>query len=221
MSELTLGQVRDILDQIQSGHITQEQLRVFLRKPGKPSEQKTPFGVNDLSDLLGVKNTEELQKFLQNPQAYTDRLLTQYPVEVDNGKTLAEMITASGCRTRYVPIDRINFPIIETGVAKITLEAVCWDHPISGFQAEGYLRESDMFPVRLPALLAFETTYPRVAKSFDAIVSLGSRWTYADQGGLSMVASISSSGATERTLRLSWADDQWAANTAFLATRHK
>lgn len=158
-------------------------------------------------------NRENLQAYLRNPNAFLQSGL--YPVTVDYGKTIEEMVSAGNYDRRNGSINSKNFPIKGKGKTSVNLEPVHLNKVVSSENVLAYLDENGMRPAVVEELLAFGATYPEIQREFP-IICLGSSWV--DSLGDRSVPCLDRYGS-DRRLGLDWFDDGWGGCWRFLAVR--
>lgn len=142
--------------------------------------------------------------------------VTTYPVTVDYGLSLSEMIKAGHYDYANSDITAKNFPKTEmSGKVKTNLELVHLNHSATTDEVLAHMEAQGFRPATLPELLAFGKMYPDVQREFP-VVALGSSWVGLD--GYCCVAFLWDGGG-KRSLYLDWCEDGWYGFCRFLAAR--
>lgn len=136
-----------------------------------------------------------------------------YPITVDYGMTLAEMIAAGRYDSQNSDINTQNFPITGEGQVDRELHLV---HPNKVASTEEVLAKLDRLglrPAKIEELLAFGAKYPNLQKKFP-VVTLGSVWQHPS-GGRHVAYLAGWYG--ERDLDLLWIGSDWDEYFRFAA----
>lgn len=135
----------------------------------------------------------------------------EYPVTVDHGKTIEEMVAAGQYRKVHEDINSRNFPIRNDGkVERCRLEIVHFNCATTIGAVDYYLDLRIMRPATLAELLAFGAAYPEIRPVFP-IIAVGSIW---DGYGTWIVPHLDSGG-----LGTGCGNSKWSEFCRFLAVR--
>jgi hypothetical protein len=128
-------------------------------------------------------SSDEAQSFLEQGDAFKRFLLEEvqkrskmvrYPIIVDYGKSVEEMVAAGQYDWEDGDITSKNFRKSGTGVVAVSTELVCLDKSISRpMSMVAHLKANGFRPATLAELLAFGATYPETQRQFP-VVALGS-----------------------------------------------
>jgi len=181
-------------------------------------EEKMNITMEQLGELIaqaksGRVTRELLQAFLRNPHGHNGK--GEYPVTVDYGKTIEEMIAAGRYDWKNGDINSKNFSVMGKGTVETKLELVHLNKAASTKEVETYLEANGLRAATLEELLEFGATYPNIQREFP-IVAIGSFWVVPD--GDRSVPYLDRFGS-RRALSLCWGDDDWDDVCRFLAVR--
>ncbi len=165
--------------------------------------------VNKLGGMEGV------QSFLRGERTLHEQHATSglFPVSIDYGQSLADMIKAGKYDWKNDDITEKRFPLKGEGVVERTLSLVHFNRIISSDDAmHDMMSENLKEPATIEDLLAFGAKYPKEQRKYP-IIALGSS---AGVHGHLDVPSLGGLGS-KRDLRLIWFDYEWAEDCRFLA----
>ena len=120
-----------------------------------------------------TKLARVLREALMSPKQ-SNGIMT-YPIFVNYGRTLEEMVLIGEYDWSNADITSVNFPTKTTGQADLIIELTHFNRSIS---TEDALKELDRMgyrPTELHELLAFGARYPEIQREFP-VVALGSVW---------------------------------------------
>lgn len=138
---------------------------------------------------------------------------TTYPVTVDHGQSLEEMIATGRYGTSNSDITAKHFPITGAGQVEVQLHLVHLNRVATTDEVLAELDRRGLRPATLPELLAFGAKYPDLQREFP-IAALGSVWRFPD--GRRLVAALDNwSGG--RGLDLHWLEGGWGEYCRFAA----
>jgi len=140
----------------------------------------------------------------------------RFPVSIDYGLTLEQMIAECTCDYTNPNITTVNFSITGTGVVEEEVIIVHFNKYISSENAIAELAKMGLEPAGLVHALAFGKKYPNVQRRFP-IVFLGSSCLV---NGHRCVPCLYGSGSG-RDLRLYYFDGDWHGHCRFAAVRTK
>jgi hypothetical protein len=163
----------------------------------------------------GRVTRKNLQKFLLNPDGEKKDEKKTFPVTIDYGKTLEEMVVAGHYDRSNDDINSQNFPVAGSGVVTIDLELVHLDKAVSTEAVLAHMDANGLRPARIEELLAFGVTYPGIQREFP-LISLGSVWRSSH--GFGPVPYLSGHGGG-RYLHLQHYVKEWLNGCRFLAVR--
>jgi hypothetical protein len=137
-----------------------------------------------------------------------------YPVVIDYGQTIDQMIEAGKYDYRNDNITVDNFPI--TGEGKVTSQLVLvhFNRDISSEDAVKEMAQMGLEPAKTEHLLAYGAQHWK--RDPELVVALGSSWV--DPDGDRSVPCLDGS-YEDRRLSLRWWDDDWDDYWRFLAVR--
>lgn len=158
-----------------------------------------------------IRAAEEAFRDLGNESA--PAVPITYPVTVDYGKSLREMIAAGQYDFQNGDITAKHFPITGTGQVEVELHLVHLNRVVSTDTVLAELDRRNLRPATIAELLALGAKYPNLQKEFP-VVALGSVWR--DLLGYRRVAYLDD-WRGERKLYLNWHDDDWYGHFRFLA----
>ena len=138
-----------------------------------------------------------------------------YPVTVDYGMTLGDMVAAGGYDAKNDYITQENFPITGAGMVEVEFHLVHLNRYASTDAALVELNRQGFRPAKIEELLAFGARYKNLQKEFP-IVALGSVWQ--SRSGDRLVANLDYWDG-ERNLVLGWVGYVWHEPYRFLAVR--
>ena len=141
--------------------------------------------------------------------------LDEYPVTIDYGMSLADMIEAGHYDWTNSDITAEHFPIKGRGKAEVKLELVHFDRAVSTDEALEELDKQGLRPAKIEELLAFGAAYPEIQHEFP-VICLGSVWSDRDDGR--SVPDLGRRGSRRR-LYLDWVALDWPDYCRFLAVR--
>lgn len=138
-----------------------------------------------------------------------------YPIVVDYGKSVEEMVGLGRYDWSNSDIASKNFPTKCTGKTGITVELIHFNQVISSDEAIKKLDKMGFRPAELHELLAFGEKYPEIQREF-SIIALGSVWQdpYGDRG-----VPYLDRGGSGRHLNLRWIVRDWHGLCRFAAVR--
>lgn len=164
----------------------------------------------------GLVTRVNFQAYLEQPNKFAippaDPI---FKVEVDYGKTLAEMIESGRYDWTNDDITSKRFPIRGEGKVERALVLVHPNRMVSTDEALSELDRRGLRPAKIEELLALGITRPELQKEFP-IVALGSHWV--DPHGDRYFAYLDWDD-DERNLRLRWYGNVWYEIYRFLAVR--
>lgn len=138
-----------------------------------------------------------------------------YPVTIDYGKSVEEMIEAGHYDWVHPNINVTNFPVSDTGVVEVNLELVHLGRSVSSEVVLAHLEANGLRPATFAESLAFGVTYPEIQRQFPVVV-LGSSWgvSVGLRDGPYLVRCHRGRG-----LYLDWCEGGWDDICRFLALR--
>src|SRR3989344_3384599 len=148
-----------------------------------PRRNAVEITVEQLGELIaqakaGRVTRENLQAFLRNPNWVTaGGQVGTYPVVIDYGKTIEEMVATGHYDWSNSDISSGNFPVSGNGTANANLELVHLNKDASSEGGVAYLESLGMRPATIAELLVFGATYPEVQREFP-VIALGSSWGF-------------------------------------------
>lgn len=183
-------------------------------------ERKMEITVQQISELLEQSKgrnprvtREKLQAFLLNPDAFPRAII--YPVVVDYGKSVDEMVLVGHYDQKNNDINSWSFPIEGKGTVIVNLELVYFSKSVNSLDVWDYLEKNGMRPAKVEELLAFGATYPEIQRGFP-IICLGSYLVgHEEDHGFPYLFKDGSG----RNLDISWFVFGWDVNCRFLAVR--
>lgn len=146
--------------------------------------------------------------------AHAQKTENGYPITINYGQNLDQMIEAGGYDSVNYDITTTNFPVKEKGTPEVSIKLVHFNRSIGSEEALSQLNKMNLRPATLPELLAFAAKYPSVHCNFP-VVALGSTWE--DNGGFRSVPYLWSSYTGERRLGLSPVRGTWDWDYRFAA----
>lgn len=136
-----------------------------------------------------------------------------YPITIDYGESIEEMI-ASGCYDRRNgDITSKNFPTAGAGTVQVNTALIHMDKHVHYEVVLAHLEANGLRPATLAELLAFGATYPEIQRQF-RVIALGSSWVGAYRNRFFPFIGRYGRG---RVLRLCYGDNQ--SFCRFLAVR--
>lgn len=141
-----------------------------------------------------------------------------YPVAVDYGKTVEEMVSAGHYDRKNDDINSRNFPVKgegTKGTINVNLELVHFNKSVRSKDVLAHLEANGMRPATVEELLAFGATYPEIQREFP-IICLGSFWVGPDDD---RYMPCLRRGGSRRVLGLNWFGYSWGEVCRFLAVR--
>jgi hypothetical protein len=156
---------------------------------------------------------ENLQAFLRNPNASLHASV--YPVAVDYGKTVEEMVSVGHYDWKNNDINSKNFPARGKGKISVNTEFVHLGEMVDSENELSHFEKNGMRPATVEELLAFGATYPEIQREFP-IICLGSSWI--GPGGGRYVPFLLERGS-ERVLDLRLFVRGWGRDYRFLVVR--
>ena len=138
-----------------------------------------------------------------------------YPVAVDYGKSVEEMVKSGRYDRANRDIASEHFPTKRTRKTESEVELVHLKRRVSTDEALEELDRMGCRPAELRELLAFGEKYPDVQREFP-VVALGSVWQ--DPGGYRNIPYLYRDGSN-RDLLLYWVGDDWSELCRFAAVR--
>lgn len=162
---------------------------------------------------------ENLQAYLRNPNGFiAGGQAGVYPVVIDYGKSVAEMIVAGRYDWKNDDINDTNFKVCGgTGVVTVALELVHLNKVVNSEDVLRHLEENGMRPANLAELLVFGATFPEIQREFP-VICLDKASSWVDPHGYRYVPYLLR-GGSGRELYLYWFDDDWYEHCRFLAVR--
>lgn len=176
--------------------------------------QQLPRDIGSVTAQGWIENRAALQKVLRAallPIAYS---IDTYPITVNYGLSLKEMIAVGRYDREDKDITALHFPMKGEGTKEVVTELVHFNRHM---ESEDVLREFDersLRPATIKELLAFGAKYPELQRQFP-IVALGSIWWHL---AYRFVLCLDRYGS-ERGLRLIWFGHGWRDDCRFLAVR--
>ena len=160
----------------------------------------------------GKITAENFQTFLENPNKFFED--NGFPVTVDFGMSLVDMIAAGNYGWKNGDITVEHFPIVGSGTTDVKLRLITLGRDAKTTEVDAYIAGLNVESAKLEHLLAFGAKYPDKQREFP-IVALGSGWV--DSGGNRNVPYLDVDGS-KRKLNLNWDDptNDWNANCRFL-----
>lgn len=177
--------------------------------------QQLPRDIDSTTAQGWIENRSALQSALRAallPNTQSSINFT-YPVSINYGLSLEEMIAAGRYDWKSDDIVTKHFPVKGEGVANVEIQLVHFDRVIESEEAIEELDKMGLRPAKIEELLAFGAKYPKVQREFP-IVALGSVWRFAH--GLRHVPYLGRSGAG-RGLSLGWFEGEWVERCRFAA----
>lgn len=166
-----------------------------------------------------IEEIEEVERFLAGGKRFwaeekKKKFGRLYPIIVDYGQTLSQMIKAGNYVWTNSDIKSENFPIVETSKAEVETVLVHLNKKVSTEHVLKHLDSLGLRPATIAELLAFGAKYPDVQRQF-SVVALGSVWVLPN--GNRHVPYLCE-GGHERGLGLGWYDCiGWSGLCRFLA----
>ena len=165
-----------------------------------------------------IENQESLRKVLREALAPNGEPVTSvgptYPVTINYGLTLEEMIAAGRYYWKNDDITAKHFPVKGEGTKEVVTKLI---HFNKYMESDDVLRELDqrgLRPATIEELLAFGAKYPELQRQFP-IVALGSVWRRLGYRHVPYLWGH----AFERNLYLFWFESRWRGPFRFLALR--
>lgn len=175
----------------------------------------------------GKITAENFQTFLANPNKFFEE--NGFPVPIDYGKSLVDMIVAGRYDWKNNNITAEHFPIERpklssdgpyrtpgvNGTADVKLRLVHLGRDAKTKEVEEHLEAIGLLPAKIEHLLAFGAKFPDKQREFP-IVALGSVWVRSV--GRRLMPFLGG-GGSERVLYLHWSDPTygWVDDCRFLA----
>jgi len=142
-------------------------------------------------------------------------LVAVYPVTVDYGLSLAEMIKVGKYDWVNDLITAKHFPFTGEGMVELKVQLVHFKRRIESDDAIKEMDGMGLRPLALSELLAFGAKFPEVQREFP-IIALGSVWPYRD--GDRYIPGLWEDDH-ERSLSLRWFGSGWDEDCRFAAVR--
>lgn len=179
--------------------------------------------ITQISELLkqdkdGRITRELLQAFLLNPVGFSVTGKAgggTYPVVIDYGKSVEEMVVYGNYNWSNPNITSKNFPLSGTGNVSVSLELVHPNKPASTREVSDYLEANGLRAATIEEMLAFGMAYPEIQREFP-VIALGFSWVAS--GGDRDVPYLGR-GRSDRELDLRWSGHGWGDVCRFLAVR--
>ena len=184
--KITLAQLGELIAQGERGRVKRDMLQEFLRDPAR--------------------------FMVQNAIAEAGKI---YPVTIDCGKTIEQMVAACKCDWSDPNIIGKNFPISGQGVVIVETQFVHLGKDTSTDEVLAHMAAKELRPADPTEGLAFGATYPELQREFP-IVCLGSPWV--SPTGIRRVLYLDGSDG-KRELSLVWDGNAWNEYCRFLAVR--
>ncbi len=159
-----------------------------------------------------IENQEALRKALREALSSSKPTRNVYPVAVDYGKSVEEMVELGRYDWSNDAITSNNFPTERSGREKIQIELVHFSWYGGTDEVLKELNGMGLRPAELRELLAFGEKYPEVQREFP-IIALGSVWR--SPGGR-RVPYLGGSSSVRR-LGLRWVEIDWEEIYRFAA----
>lgn len=139
-------------------------------------------------------------------------IIVDYPVTIDFGQTLEQMIAAGRYDRKNGDITAKHFPLTGTGQVAVNLELIHFNRVINTDDALKEIDARGYRPATIAELLALGASQPELQRQFP-IVALGSVWRSLD--GSRDVAFLYED-ASLRYLDLGWVGGGWCGSGRFL-----
>lgn len=134
-----------------------------------------------------------------------------FPLTVDYGQSLAEMVAAGMYSYASPDITAENFPV-GSGEASVETILVQMERTTSDEEVLAEMGRRGLRPASMVELLAFGAQYPEIQRKF-MVAAFGSVWEAGRKVG------CLSSSLGDRDLCLYWLSGDWYARDRFLAVR--
>lgn len=185
-------------------------------------EDKMKYGELNLGQVEAIVNKlggmNGVQRFLSGELVVEGNLVTStnptYPITINYGLSLAEMIKVGKYDSVNSDITEKHFPVNGKGTNEVVTELVHFNRFIESDEVIQELDKRGFRPATIEELLAFGTKYPEMQKQF-SIVALGSFWQHLGRRHIPFLWCDSN----ERHLYLHWFEYRWRGNYRFLAVR--
>lgn len=143
-----------------------------------------------------------------------DDAVVTYPVTVDYGQSLEEMIKGGGHDVTNDDITADNFPIVGEGQTKVDALLLHFDRSITAKNVVKKMEEMGLRPATLPELVAYSAKHWKRGQLL--VVALGSVWE--DPNGDRYVPCLLRSNPLRHLDLDSW-EGAWGEEAHFLAVR--
>lgn len=165
-------------------------------------------GLQDGLDLLELVAVSRYTADL-----FADRTTKTYPVTVNYGSSLAEMITAGNYDSVNDDIRAENFPVEGSGSQEREIRVLHFGRYLTSDDAIGELAQQGLRPAKLEELLAFGEHHPDEQREAP-IAALGSVWRGPSGDRF---APVLWGGAASRDVNLDWFEHVWQGGLRFAA----
>jgi len=187
-------------------------LPITSRSSGELSRllEERGIGQEDYQNRL-IERIDALVAWIRNESVANS---ATYPITVDYGQNLAQMIEVGKYDWVNSDITAKNFPTKGKGKDNLETEIVHFGRSMSSEQVLADLDKMGLRPATLPELLAFGAKHPELQRQFP-IVALGSVSLVHGNRGVAYLYH----DERERYLFLDWFDCDWYDYVRFLAVR--
>ena len=177
--------------------------------------QQLPRDIDSTTAQGWIENRAALRKVLRTALLpNTQSIGPTYPVTVNYGLSLEEMIAAGRYNWKNGDITAEHFPMNGDGTKEVVTELIHFNNYTESDKALRELDRRGFRPATIEELLAFGAKYPELQRQFP-IVALGSIWRHLSDRYVPYLWSFTSG----RYLRLYWFGVRWSVYYRFLAVR--